>query len=158
MWSELDRRGWCHPYDAQGQRQNHCNIPASITGLQDDPFRSLASALRDAGGYAKDPMHFSEFAWADFLRVRMQASDLDEDFDAAVKAALALTRGVAAVDLYQVCAPRFKMRLENLESSVSVKRDCGEVRDTPDLRAQTVAAHYAEGMRLPEAATQAPNA
>lgn len=158
MWSELDRRGWCHPYDARGQRQNHCKIPASITGLQDDPFRSLASALRDAGGYAKDPTHFSEFAWADFLRGRMRARDLDEDFDAAVKAALDLTRGVAAVDSFRVCAPLFKMRLETLEFSVPVKRDCGELRDTPDFRARTMAARDAEGMRLPEAATQSPNA
>jgi hypothetical protein len=105
MWSELDRRGWCHPYDAQGHRRNHCEIPASIAGLQDDPFRSLASALLDAGGYAKDPMHFSEFAWADFLRSRMQARDLEKDFDAAVKTALVLTHGVAAGDFCPVARP-----------------------------------------------------
>jgi hypothetical protein len=129
MWSELDRRGWCHPYDARGQRQNHCEIPASIAGLQDDPFRSLARALRDAGGYAKGLTYFSEFAWADFLRGCMRARDLDEDFDAAVKSALALTRGVAAVDLFQIWAPPIQNEIGNSRVQCfrqnGLRGDCG---------------------------------
>jgi hypothetical protein len=99
FWSHLDRRGWCRPYDAQGRRQDYCDIPSSIAGLQDDPFRSLASALRRAGEFAKHKTLFSEFAWADFLRCRIGVKDLEEDFDGALQAALVLSHGAAAIDL-----------------------------------------------------------
>jgi hypothetical protein len=99
FWSDLDRRGWCRPYDAQRRRQDYCEIPSSMSGLKDDPFRSLASALRHAGGYAKDETLFSEFAWADFLRRCMRARDVEDNFDSALKAALVLSRRVAAGDL-----------------------------------------------------------
>jgi hypothetical protein len=99
FWSELDRRGWCRPYDAQRRRQEYCEIPSSMSGLKDDPFRSLASALRHAGGYTKDEALFSEFVWADFLRDCMLAEEVEADFDSALKAALVLSRRVAAGDL-----------------------------------------------------------
>ena len=94
FWSDLGRRGWCRPYDAQGRGQAYCAMPSSMTGLKDDPFRSLASALRRTGGCAKDETLFSEFAWADVLRGCMRAKDLDDDFDAALAAALTLSRSV----------------------------------------------------------------
>lgn len=96
FWSELDRRGWCRPFDAQGRRQDYSEIPSSMSALNDDPFRSLASALRRAGGYTKNDTLFSEFAWADYLRQFMQVKDVDDDFDAALQAALALSRTVAS--------------------------------------------------------------
>jgi hypothetical protein len=103
FWSDLDRRGWCRPYDAQRRRQDYCEIPSSMSGLKDDPFRSLASALRRAGGYAKDATLFSEFAWADFLRGCMRAKDVEDDFDSALKAAFVLSRRVTAGDLRVGC-------------------------------------------------------
>ena len=48
------------------------DIPKSIEDMADDPFRSLAGALRRKGGYAKDTTPFSEFLWADFLRRRIE--------------------------------------------------------------------------------------
>jgi hypothetical protein len=67
--------------------------------LKDDPFRSLASALRHAGAYPKDKTLFSEFVWADFFRGCMRAKDVEDDFDSALKAAIVLSRRVAAGDL-----------------------------------------------------------
>ena len=96
FWSDLDGRGWCRPIDAHGRRRDYFEIPSSMSGLSDDPFRSLASALRRAGGYSKDKKLFSEFALADELRRLMRAEDLDEDFEAAVQAALILWRDVAS--------------------------------------------------------------
>jgi hypothetical protein len=46
-------------------------MPPSVDRLIDDPYRSLAGALKRAGGYAKDKTPFSEFRWADFLRCRI---------------------------------------------------------------------------------------
>ncbi|MBV9753882.1 MAG: chromosome partitioning protein ParB, partial [Hyphomicrobiales bacterium] len=68
FWVVLDNRSWMHPYDENGRRRDYGEIPKSVVGLLDDPFRSLAGELRRAGGYAKDTTPFSEFLWADFLR------------------------------------------------------------------------------------------
>jgi len=97
FWLEMDRRGWCRAYDADGHRQDYRQIPSSISGLKDDPFRSLAGALRRAGGYRKDQALFSEFAWADFLRGFILAADLDDEFDEALQAALLVSQSVGGV-------------------------------------------------------------
>jgi hypothetical protein len=46
LWSTLDARGWCHPYNADGRLLTYDQIPTSLSNLGDDPCRSLASALR----------------------------------------------------------------------------------------------------------------
>src|SRR5450631_2521758 len=48
FWVVLDHHRWVHPYDASGRRRDFDAIPASIAELVDDPFRSLAGALRRA--------------------------------------------------------------------------------------------------------------
>jgi len=99
LWPALDARGWCHPFGADGHRRPYAKIPSTIADLSDDPYRSLASALRRAGGFAKKAVPFSEFAWADFLRRRIAAQILALDFDAALGQALRLAGTPAARDL-----------------------------------------------------------
>jgi hypothetical protein len=93
FWSTLDARGWCHPYDASGQRLDYDQIPASMANLVDDPYRSLASALRRIGGFKKVRAPFSEFAWADFLRRRLDPALVDRDFNEALRIAAQMARG-----------------------------------------------------------------
>ncbi len=69
--SFMDNRNWLHPYDAKGVRCDPEDLPKKITKLVDDPYRSLAGEVREAGGYAKDTTPFSEFMWADFFRRRI---------------------------------------------------------------------------------------
>jgi hypothetical protein len=96
FWLELDARGWCHPFDAAGHRRPYGDIPFVIDALADDPFRSLASALRRAGGLPKQRTPFSEFAWADFLRAHIPARTVAGDFEGALEHALELARSPAA--------------------------------------------------------------
>jgi hypothetical protein len=42
FWFVLDNHNWMHPFDDQGRRRGYKDIPKSVTGLIDDPFRSLA--------------------------------------------------------------------------------------------------------------------
>jgi hypothetical protein len=105
FWVVLDCRGWCHPYDAAGVRQDFGAIPTSIADLADDPFRSLAGELRRAGGFAKDVTPFSEFLWADFLRRRIKRKAVDKDFESALKNALTLAKGMDAGYLPGWCGP-----------------------------------------------------
>ncbi|GAB4817864.1 hypothetical protein N2152v2_004910 [Parachlorella kessleri] len=47
-------------------------LPKDVTGLRDDPFRSLAAFVRYRGGYEKVWVPFSEFKWADYFRTHLQ--------------------------------------------------------------------------------------
>jgi hypothetical protein len=105
FWVVLDNRSWMHPFDDQGRRRDYADIPKSVAELVDDPFRSLAGELRRAGGYAKDTTPFSEFLWADFMRRRMKRKEVDKDFEAALKHALELARGMDANYLPGWCGP-----------------------------------------------------
>ena len=105
FWTFCDNRGWCHPYDAHGERVAVGDIPKSIKAMPDDPYRSLAGALRRAGGFAKDTTPFSEFIWADFLRRRVKPALVEEDFAAALARALVLAKAPAADHLPGWCGP-----------------------------------------------------
>jgi hypothetical protein len=105
FWTVLDNRNWMHPFDDQGHRRHYSDIPKSVTGLVDDPFRSLAGELRRAGGFAKDTLPFSEFIWADFLRRRIKRKAVEADFDHALERALQLAKSADANYLPGWCGP-----------------------------------------------------
>lgn len=99
FWHVMDHRNWVYPYDADGKRQPFDAIPKEIVALSDDTWRSLAGAVRDAGGYAKENEPFAEFLWANFLRRRLDAAQLKSDFDATLAAALKVAHKSAAAHL-----------------------------------------------------------
>ncbi|HXQ47512.1 MAG TPA: ParB-like protein, partial [Caulobacteraceae bacterium] len=105
FWVFMDNRAWCHPYDAQGRRRDFDDIPTTVAEMEDDPYRSLAGELRQAGGYAKDATPFSEFIWADFLRRRIKRKAVEKDFESALKTALTLAKDEAANYLPGWCGP-----------------------------------------------------
>ena len=90
FWSVMDHRNLVYPFDADGVRRPVSDLPKSIGALEDDPFRSLAGAVRDAGGFAKIDAPFSEFVWADFFRRRVQAKRLSSSFEKVVHEAVEL--------------------------------------------------------------------
>lgn len=105
FWVFLDNRGWLHPFDERGRRRRYSDLPRRISGLIDDPYRSLAGELRQSGGFAKDTTPFSEFLWADFLRRRIKKKVVDADFPDALVRALKLAKGGEADFLPGWCGP-----------------------------------------------------
>lgn len=105
FWVFMDNRNWLHPFDANGERQQHDRIPRTIGALADDPYRSLAGELRRAGGYAKDNTPYSEFLWADFLRRQIDRKLLAKNFDAALAQAQDLAHLQQAAYLPGWCGP-----------------------------------------------------
>ena len=105
FWVFADNRGWCHPYDAEGRRAGFDEIPKSIADLADDPYRSLAGALRRAGGYAKETVPFTEFMWADALRRRIKRREVDASFSSALLRALEFSKSRDARYLPGWCGP-----------------------------------------------------
>jgi hypothetical protein len=99
FWAALDARGWCHPFDVSGQRRSFGEVPDALDRLVDDPYRSLASALRRRGGFIKTPTPFSEFAWADYLRQRVSCELIASDFAAALCLAMVQAGSLNARDL-----------------------------------------------------------
>lgn len=89
FWRIMEHNQWVHPFDAAGERCDFADLPKQLTGLADDPYRSLAGELRIAGGFAKDTTPFSEFLWADYLRLKVPEARVRKDFDKALADALA---------------------------------------------------------------------
>lgn len=95
----IDNRGWVHPYDAEGRRRPLSAIPRHVADLADDPYRSLAGALRRAGGYAKVDTLYAEFLWADYLRGEIALKTVTGDFAAALEQAMRAARSKHAIYL-----------------------------------------------------------
>jgi len=101
FWRLMEFHRWAHPYDETGKRRGYDAIPSKVAKLRNDPFRSLAGFVRNAGGYAKDAAPFAEFLWADFFRPKFSAKKLQvSDGGAlapdAVREAVALARSPEA--------------------------------------------------------------
>jgi len=90
FWRMMEHNQWVHPYGADGKRCDYGRIPGALARLEDDPYRSLAGAMRAAGGYAKDATPFSEFLWADYLRPLIKPAAIADNFDQALSNALVL--------------------------------------------------------------------
>ena len=84
FWNMMDYHGWTHPFDAKGRRCDYAELPATVEDMHDDPYRSLAGELRRIGGFAKDSTPYSEFVWADFLRLRIKPKAVKQDFSGAL--------------------------------------------------------------------------
>ena len=99
FWTTLESHNWTHPFDDEGRRRPYDEMPASVNDLIDDSFRSLAGALKRAGGYAKDKAPFSEFHWADFLRGRIPRELVERNFGRALVLAMNLAQSAEAAAL-----------------------------------------------------------
>jgi hypothetical protein len=105
FWVVLDDRAWCHAYDEHGVRRAFEDMPKSVSGLRDDPFRSLAGELRRIGGFSKETVPYSEFLWADFFRRRLKRKAVEKDFAAAIEKGLRLAKSPEASYLPGWCGP-----------------------------------------------------
>lgn len=99
FWLSMENQRWTFPYDGQGRRRPFSELPEHVWELIDDEYRSLAAAVRDAGGYEKTEVPLEEFRWADFFRSALPVPQSDEQFAALVKKAVKLAKSNAALGL-----------------------------------------------------------
>ena len=100
FWKKMNSKSWLYPYDENGEGPKPFDqLPATVSDLRDDPYRSLAGAVHDAGGFDKSHEPFAEFQWANFFRTRIQLGAGDSAIRHAVKEAKKLARSEAARDL-----------------------------------------------------------
>lgn len=97
FWQRMADENYLWQYDIHGNRislqQLRALLPGTVAGCQDDPYRSLATRVRKAGGYSKSPLPFSEFIWANHLRRKVvmpagAVGDEPEHISLAIKHAL----------------------------------------------------------------------
>lgn len=68
FWKRLRADGHMHPYDEHGRKRGVAAMPATLMGLRDDPYRSLAAFVRYAGAYRKPGNAHGDFTWAALMR------------------------------------------------------------------------------------------
>ncbi len=93
FWNQMKSHHWV--YSGYSKKP----LPTSIAALEDDPYRSLAGAVRDRGGFRKTDVPFTEFEWACFFRSKIEIGKSKADFEKALEKALKLARTEEAKDL-----------------------------------------------------------
>ena len=86
FWSRMESSGYTYLYDAAGKKVRPQDLPKSVLGLKDDPYRSLAYFAREAGAFDKTPTPFAEFFWAAFYRKNIGLKELKNWKAATAKA------------------------------------------------------------------------
>jgi hypothetical protein len=99
FWLTLENRRWTWPYDARRRRIEFGAMPRHVYELEDDPYRSIAGLVREAGGYEKTTVPLEEFRWTELFRATMAAPATDEDFDAAVHRGIEIAQSKLAIGL-----------------------------------------------------------
>ena len=97
FWHVMNVSHWMHPFDQFGNGGYKPKLfPLDVRGLADDPYRSLAWAVREMGGYDKVFVPFCEFKWANHFRSSVDMDMLRYDFEKAIKVALKVCKNKAA--------------------------------------------------------------
>lgn len=99
FWLLMDNNRWTYPYTAAGHRKSFADIPVHVWDLEDDVYRSLAAAVRDAGGYEKTTVPLEEFRWADFFRTCLPRPQTEDEFLVIQRRAVKLAKSKAAAGL-----------------------------------------------------------
>ena len=100
FWAKMQQNNWVYLYDENGDGPLDVEkLPRRLTDLRDDPYRALAWAVREQGGYRKTDIPFAEFHWANFFRSRIKIGKQPGDFQRAVQQAVRLARTPAASNL-----------------------------------------------------------
>ncbi|MCA3185544.1 MULTISPECIES: ParB-like protein [unclassified Cupriavidus] len=109
FWKRMRALGHVHPYDEHGEHLSEKDLPATVMGMRDDPYRSLAAFTRNAGAYRKPGNAYGDFRWAAFFR-RYVAEDMESiaGFARAMTQAIPLARSSKARRL-----PGFVGKCEN---------------------------------------------
>jgi hypothetical protein len=99
FWRKMFARGWVYPYELGLGPLDPEQLPRTLAEMTDDPYRSLASAVRRMKGFSKCNRNFSEFEWAELFRRHLQIEDSSQGFQHAVQQAYELARSRAACEL-----------------------------------------------------------
>jgi hypothetical protein len=98
FWKEMERKGWLYLYDQFGEGPREpLYLPFDMQGLSDDPYRSLAWMVREAGGFGNADEFYTSFPWVEFFRrKRLLRGGERRDLQRVLPAAVRLARSPQA--------------------------------------------------------------
>lgn len=72
FWLKMRQMEYVFLFDQFGNGPHRPELlPKTVRNMADNPYRSLAWMLREAGCFTKSDKPFSEFYWAEYLRANM---------------------------------------------------------------------------------------
>lgn len=86
----MEATGRLYPFDECGDRVAPSRLPAWLHALRHDPYRDLAWSVREAGGFGKVRVAYTEFLWANHFRENIPLSLIRRDYETAVARAMRL--------------------------------------------------------------------
>ena len=97
----LHNQGWLYLYDGRGNGPRPAEqLPMSLLGLDDDPYRSLVWKLKQEGWIKPQPLiPYHEFRWGAWLRSRPLPPFSSRRLEPALAAARQLVCSAAAQDM-----------------------------------------------------------
>lgn len=99
FWRTMEKKKFIHLNDENGNPQPLTALPKDLASMKDDPYRSLAAAVRNRGGYKKVKIPYAEFQWADYFRTIIPAALIAKGVDGCIETALAAACSDAAKGL-----------------------------------------------------------
>jgi hypothetical protein len=109
FWAKMAERHWVYLYDENGKGPRApADLPRTVEGLKDDPYRSLAKAVQDSGGFAKASTPFAEFEWANYFRASgISRAEIQSNFSQSVTkaSAIAMKRDACRLPGYSGAGP-----------------------------------------------------
>jgi hypothetical protein len=109
FWKHLKDNNEVYLEDQNGNPIKPNDLPTSVKDLRNDPFRSLAGAVRESCGFEKGRSHWAQTGIA--------IKDIDANFDNATNAALHLAAEKDAASLLAI-----PVRFPAIEQSLRVRR------------------------------------
>ncbi len=100
FWQKMKAEKYVWLFDENGAAfDDPTRLPSKVLELKDDPYRSLAWAVREEGGFEDLNLPFAELLWANYFRPLVKVGESDREFEKAVKKAIPLAHDEAARDL-----------------------------------------------------------
>jgi hypothetical protein len=90
FYRRMEAKGRLYPFDERGERVAPSRLPTWLHALRHDPYRDLAWSVREAGGFRKVKVPYTEFLWADHFREHIPLSLVRRDYNASIARALKL--------------------------------------------------------------------
>lgn len=135
FFANMEAHQLSHPFDGQGKRASA--LPKYLSGLVDDPYRSLAGLARKAGAYEKVAVPFAEFKWADYFRDKVDIGLIcTEHLARAIQQAVGLAHQPGAAHLPGFLAAKADIALPTMRSiQQRLSKRFGADDAAPDLPA-----------------------
>ena len=99
FWARMQEKKYVLLQDSYGKIITPNMLPETLIDLSNDPYRSLAGLVREAGAIKKVDVPFSEFTWANFFRKHFDEKVVEEMLHTKLKKANHLARSEHAKDI-----------------------------------------------------------